>query len=510
MCYSLPARVGCHVVLIAAWLAISTFVSAAPIAPLTLIDFENAAEFKLIPNRSRAKLVAAGEGQGLAITTDAGASYPSVSVEPKSGPWDLSKYTAVTMDVRNPQSVPVRVLLSVNGPGADGRHNCSVSSVTVSQGKSTTLTARLGVWHGDPSPIDLTKIVSATILLDRPKQSHEFIVDNLRAIGDDTTSLAELAGEPFFSQLKPVLGRGINLGNALDAPNEGEWGVTLQEEYFEAIQKAGFDNIRLPVRWSTHADSSAPFLIDRKFLARVDWAVEQTLSRKMSLVLNIHHYEEIMNRPDDHKRRFLGLWEQLASHYQDQPNTLVFELLNEPNSQLTADKWNDLVAAGIQVIRRTNPNRPIMVGPVSWNSIGELKSLELPESDRNLIATFHYYSPFKFTHQGASFVGPQAQEWLGTKWSDTAAERQAVARDFDIALAWAVKHRRPIYLGEFGAYMKADMNSRALWTKCVAEEAWKRKIGYAYWEFCSGFGAYAPTEQHWHDDLLRALIPSAK
>ena len=35
------------------------------------------------------------------------------------------------------------------------------------------------------------------------------------------------------------LGRGINLGNALDAPKEGEWGVTLKEGYFKAIKEAG-------------------------------------------------------------------------------------------------------------------------------------------------------------------------------------------------------------------------------------------------------------------------------
>jgi len=48
------------------------------------------------------------------------------------------------------------------------------------------------------------------------------------------------------------LGRGINLGNALEAPKEGEWGVQLKAEYFPAIKKAGFATVRLPVRWSAH------------------------------------------------------------------------------------------------------------------------------------------------------------------------------------------------------------------------------------------------------------------
>lgn len=54
------------------------------------------------------------------------------------------------------------------------------------------------------------------------------------------------------------LGRGINLGNALDAPAEGVWGVVLQSEYFQTIRQAGFDSVRLPVRWSAHAGKEPP------------------------------------------------------------------------------------------------------------------------------------------------------------------------------------------------------------------------------------------------------------
>ena len=177
---------------------------------------------------------------------------------------------------------------------------------------------------------------------------------------------------------------------------------------------------------------------------------------------------------------------------------------------LTADKWNRLLAETIEVVRRTNPTREIVVGPIGWNGIKELPILELPESDRHLVVTVHYYNPFHFTHQGASWVGPDSQQWLGTKWTGTPDEKQDVARDFDAAIAWAVKHRRPIWLGEFGAYSKADLDSRARWTRFVAAEALKRKMGFAYWEFCSGFGIYDPDRHQWIEPLKDALLPSGK
>ncbi|MBN1411034.1 MAG: cellulase family glycosylhydrolase [Spirochaetales bacterium] len=90
---------------------------------------------------------------------------------------------------------------------------------------------------------------------------------------------------------------GINLGNALEAPNEGEWGVTLQSDYFVKIRSAGFNYLRIPIKWSNHALTSAPYTIDSTFLSRVDWAVANALSNNLIPIINIHHYDEIMTDP---------------------------------------------------------------------------------------------------------------------------------------------------------------------------------------------------------------------
>ena len=319
-------------------------------------------------------------------------------------------------------------------------------------------------------------------------------------------SLEEIARDPFFQALPKWLGRGVNLGNALDAPKEGAWGVVLKEEYFARIKAAGFDSVRIPIRWSAHAAESAPYRIDPRFFDRVDWAVAQSLRQRLIPVVNMHHYEGMFKDPDAHRARFLALWQQIAEHYSKYPPSLVLELLNEPHEKLTAEKWNRILAETIQIVRRSNPTREIMVGPVGWNAINDLPSLELPKDDAHLIATVHYYNPFQFTHQGADWAGPEARKWLGTKWTGSKAERQAVARDLDKAIAWAVEHHRPIYLGEFGAYSKGDLESRARWTRCVAEEAQKRKMSFAYWEFCSGFGVYDPVKNQWIEPLKQALL----
>jgi endoglucanase len=301
------------------------------------------------------------------------------------------------------------------------------------------------------------------------------------------------------------LGRGINLGNALEAPNEGEWGVRLKAEYFKAIKDAGFDTVRLPVRWSAHAGADAPYTIDPKFVARVDWAIEQALANKLNIIVNVHHYGETDSDPEKHLPRLAGLWEQIAARYRERPAGVVFELLNEPHDKLTAAKWNAAVPKLLDVVRKTNASRPVIVGGTQWNSIGGLDKLELPADDRNLIVTVHYYDPFEFTHQGAPWV-KGADKWKGRQWAGTDAEKAAITKALERAAAWGKKHDRPIFLGEFGAFGAADMESRARWTRFVAREAERLGLSWAYWEFCSGFGAYDPKTDAWRDPLKAALL----
>ena len=503
------------------WMSLIVIAVSAVSAPLslaaepepttkTLIDFKDFNAVKLTPNQTAYGMKSIGGVNSIYLQTSADAEYPSLRLESTAGSWNLSGYDFVTARIVNEEQVPLRVLLAVNNPGADGRNGCSVASLALGPGEKGTVTVPLGIWHGEKKPIDLKNISSVDVLLDKPGRAHRFAVLDVQAARRETFDLERAKADPFFAELVAPLGRGINLGNALEAPREGEWGVTLEESYFQAIKEAGFDSVRLPVRWSAHASQTAPYTIAPEFFARVDWAVEQALSRGLKLVLNVHHYSEMDERPEEHQARFIALWEQIAAHYKDRPASLWFELLNEPHDKLTAGKWNKILLEALAAVRKTNPRRTVVIGPVAWNAIGELKSLELPEDDRNLAVTVHYYGPFTFTHQGAHWLDAKSRPPAGVKWLGTDAERAAIAQEFDTAALWGLKHKRPIYLGEFGAYNRADLESRVRWTKFIAEESARRKIGSAYWEFCSGFGAYDPVRKAWIEPLRDALVPPKK
>lgn len=310
-----------------------------------------------------------------------------------------------------------------------------------------------------------------------------------------------------------LLGRGVNLGNALEAPVEGDWGVTLTPELFDAVREAGldavrgagFDSVRIPVKWSAHAATDPPYTIDPAFFERVDWVLDQAAERGLVAVLDMHHYDELNTDPDRHRERYLALWDQIARRYADRPPGIYFELLNEPNGALTAEAWNALALDALAIVRETNPERTVVIGGGAFNNVLAVRALDLPP-DGHIIATFHYYAPFTFTHQGAEWV-PGSDAWLGTAWSGSEDERAAIEEEFAGTAEWAAAKGVPLFMGEFGAYSTGDIESRARWTDAVARTAEAHGITWAYWEFAAGFGIWDPETGAWNDDLRRALIP---
>ena len=309
------------------------------------------------------------------------------------------------------------------------------------------------------------------------------------------------------------LGQGLNLGNALEAPNEGGWGFRLQSSDFRVIADGGFDSIRVPIRWSSHAaiqPTNGTYPVDSSFFDRIDWVVEQAKQQDLAVVLNVHHYDELNDAPDSfHRQRYLSIWEQISERYQDESNLVYFELLNEPHTPMSDSDWNLLLRETLATVRETNPVRPVIIGGTRWNSYRALGSLELPADDRNIIGTFHYYSPFQFTHQGAEWVDG-SDAWLGTTWTGTESQKRTVESHFDQAVAWATESDRPVYLGEFGAYSKADIESRAAWTEFIVQAAESRGISWSYWEYAAGFGVYDRDARQWVSGIYDAISVDPK
>lgn len=306
------------------------------------------------------------------------------------------------------------------------------------------------------------------------------------------------------------LGKGINMGNMLEAPNEGDWGKLRLEPRFARLV-SDFSNVRIPIRWSNHASLDDKAIIEPWFFRRVDRAIQDFIENDQYVVINMHHYIQLFSgkvqkneaivAPEDVEKRLYNLWEQIAEHYKNASPKLIFEILNEPHGRITPEKWNVMMPKLLKIIRKSNPDRTVIIGPAKWNSPGALNQLKVP-ADKNIIITVHPYHPYNFTHQGIA--------WL--PWKKTGVtccsnkQKKEIIEILDYVKKWSDQKGYPIYVGEFGVHNKADQYSRVSYASFVTDEFEKRGFSWAYWEFASSFGFYNPKKGKWNHELKDALL----
>jgi len=230
------------------------------------------------------------------------------------------------------------------------------------------------------------------------------------------------------------LARGINFAGDFEVEPRGAWGQSIPDEDFARAAAAGFDHIRVPIRWSSHTGAAPDYLIDQGFLAEVDHLVNLAHAEGLTIIIDVHHFEQLDQNPAGERNHYLAIWEQLADHYRDEPASVVFELLNEPIGRFNdqPELWNELAADALSIVRQTNPDRTVIIGPVSYNHADRLEDLELPQ-DPNLVVTIHTYDPDSFTTQGAVFIDPVPAN--GVTWR---ADNAAVAFDWQ-QQSWDVR-----------------------------------------------------------------------
>ena len=317
-------------------------------------------------------------------------------------------------------------------------------------------------------------------------------------------SLASAASPVLLQQTDQPFRRGVNV-LGYDPYWTGNGERRFQWRHFAEIRKAGFDHVRVNLQAFSHMD--AENRLDARWLRKLDEVLREAQRARLGVILDEHDFDPCSEDVDICRAKLAAFWRQVAPRYAHAPRSVAFELLNQPHDKLNGDVWNAMLADTLAIVRRTNPTRIVVVGPTHWNSLNDLASLKLP-ADRNLLVTFHYYEPFHFTHQGATWAGEEVKGLHGITWGSE-ADRAAMRGDFDKVAAWSAANHRPILLGEFGAYDKSGtpQNLRVAYVAAVREEAERRGFGWAYWQFEGDFVVWDMPKQRWIEPVLKALIP---
>jgi endoglucanase len=300
------------------------------------------------------------------------------------------------------------------------------------------------------------------------------------------------------------VGRCVNMGNHLEPPSEGEWGgKKIETADLKRIADAGFNTIRLPVRWSTNASSTAPYQIDPAFMRRVKGIVADARGAGLNVILDSHHFEEIHKDPSpENIARLAGLWKQIAKEFASESEAhLWFEIENEPHDKFNDSNLLDVLKPALAEIRKTNPTRPVIIGGEFWSGINSLATLKLPD-DPHIVPTFHYYDPFDFTHQGATWVDnpPPMGRVYGTE-----KDRKDLTADVQKIRDYIKRTGKTPFMGEFGANGPIPHHDRVKYQKEVRVAFDAVGIGMCAWGYTNTFPLWDQKSGKWLPGMLGAM-----
>lgn len=321
---------------------------------------------------------------------------------------------------------------------------------------------------------------------------------------NDNVAAQQKFGKGFAFKQNKKLGRGVNV-IGYDPIWKDSSMARMKEKHFKLIKSAGFSNVRIVIGPFKFSMNDSAYTIRPDFFVTLDWAIKAALKNKLMAIVDFHEHNAMGKDPLGNKPKLLAMWKQIAAHCKDYSDNVLFEIANEPN--MKPEIWNAIHKEAYEILRASNPKRTIIIGTINGNQIKHLPDLILPENDRNIIVAIHYYSPIQFTHQGAPWSAKN-KNLSGIEWTQSKLQEDSINADFDFAQQWSVSNNRPLTLGEFGAYEKADMPSRVRWTNYVARQAEKRKWSWSYWQFDSDFILYDMKKDDWVEPIKNALIPT--
>ena len=362
--------------------------------------------------------------------------------------------------------------------------------------------------------------------------------DNDGAADADNTSVSEPAPMRDIpsTELVKEMKVGWNLGNTLDStitnpkgtelPSDWEtaWGQPVTTKAMvDSVAAQGFNVLRVPITWEGKFGEGPDYTIDPDWLARVNEIVDYGIDDDMFVIINVHHEEWHMPTYENEaaaQEILTALWAQIADHFKNYNEKLIFEGLNEPRLKGTPMEWNggndearDVInhwnAAFVETVRNSGGNnklRHLMVTPYAASSMDKvLNDFAVPDDDK-VIVSIHAYLPYTFA------LADNAQ--ATTEWS---ADNPADTNDIDMLMA-NLKDRyldkgRAVIIGEMGTRNRMNTEARAECARYYSEAAHNAGIPICWWDnnaFVGGgenFGLFDRKTFEWrYPDIISALM----
>ncbi len=314
---------------------------------------------------------------------------------------------------------------------------------------------------------------------------------------------------------QPSFTRGVNLTGWFQTSSARQIQFTkFTKTDFENIKSLGCDVIRLPINLFYMTSGKPDYTVDPLFFDFLDDVIDWAEELQIYLIIDNHSTDDIASKNPDLTNALQKVWSQIASRYKNRSKYVLYEIMNEPNGMSTQN-WGAIQQQAIDAIRSVDTIHYIVVGASNYNTYNDL-SLLPQYTDKKLIYTFHFYDPFLFTHQGATWVTPSLAPlanmpfpyrsedmpvfptslkgtWVESSYNNyqndgTVAKVQSL---IDKAVTFKNTRNVPVYCGEFGVYMiNSNDSDRVYWYRQVREYLEQNNIPWTIWDYQGGFGLF--------------------
>jgi len=286
-----------------------------------------------------------------------------------------------------------------------------------------------------------------------------------------------------FAQLPPaneIAGKmkmGWNLGNTFEAIcGETAWGgpVTTQQ-LIDSVKAAGFTSVRIPCAWFCHSDTVTS-VIDKVWMNRVKQAVDYCIHDSLYVVLNMHWdkgwLENRINKlnQDAVNGRLKKYWTQIANHFKNYDEHLLFAGANEPDVKDTIGmsvllSYYQTFINAVRATGGNNSSRTLIIqGPSTDIDHTNTLMNDLPKDNikNRLMMEVHYYSPYQFClmNEDASwgkrffYWGKGHHSKTDTAYNATWGEESSIEEKLGLMKQKFADKGIPVIIGEFGAYKR--------------------------------------------------------
>lgn len=336
--------------------------------------------------------------------------------------------------------------------------------------------------------------------------------------------------------------KGVNVTNWFQVDGAKQIHFTkYTKNDFEQIKSLGIDVVRLPINLHFMTDGAPNYKLDPLFLYFLNQVIDWTEELGIHLIIDNHTFDVNTSTDVNVDKVLIPVWKQMAENFKNRSNKIYYEILNEPHG-ISDSSWNHIQQAVVDSIRTIDTVHTIIVGPADWNSYNKLSVMPVYK-DKNLIYTFHFYDPFIFTHQGASWSGmtplagvpfpydaarmpayptelDSTASWVKNELLYNYKNNGTVAKvqsQLNIAINFSKQRNVPIFCGEFGVYIPNSPElDRIFWYDEVRKYLEQNNVAWTIWDYRGGFGLFEKNSQELFDydlnvPLLEALgfnVPS--